>query len=133
MRKTYYGSPTWFVATFILFSVAAFVLLILKGEFAANVINYIEVIIALGVLLLFAWASLFIIVDSKTITRRLALFFVSTHNFSDVKGFREVSDTDIYGTSKVMQIRFKNGDKWNLGMLSKKDVKEILETIKRHQ
>jgi hypothetical protein len=132
MKKTYYNSPVLPVATFIGFSIAAFLFLILKGSYFINAIDYVEGIAGVGVFCLFAWASLFITVNSETVTRRLALLFVSTHDFSDVEEIGEVSDTDIYGTSKVMQIRFHDGEKWNLGMLSKKDMKEIMEIIQKN-
>lgn len=89
----------------------------------------------LGVLLFLGWASLFITIDthSRTITRRLALFFVSTHNIFEVEDIREVSDSDIYGTSRTMQLRFTDGDKWNLGMLNRKDMRELIDNIRKYQ
>jgi hypothetical protein len=133
MKKTYYNSPALPVATFVLFSIAAFVLLILKREFWVNEANYIEVIASVGVLCFVAWGGRFFTISKDIITRRVLFLFAAEHKCSDVEEVREVSDTDIYGTSRFMQIRFKNGDRWNLGMLNKKDVAELLEVIKKHQ
>jgi hypothetical protein len=47
-----------------------------------------------------------------------------------VEEIREVSDTDIYGTSRATQLRFKNGDSWNLGMISKKDKAAIMKSLR---
>ena len=121
--------------TFVAVVVAMFLILTSEGHFVGNAINYLVTMVVLGVLLLLGWASLFITIDtqSRTITRRLALFFVSTHNLAEVENIRQVSDSDIYGTSKTMQLRFKDGDKWNLGMLNRKDMRGLIGIIQKQQ
>jgi hypothetical protein len=44
----------------------------------------------------------------------------------------EQTDTDYLGTNKYTQVRFRNGDRWNLLMFSKKDTDEIKAVLKRH-
>jgi hypothetical protein len=44
----------------------------------------------------------------------------------------EQSETDIYGTDKYTQLQFSNGDKWNLTMMSRKDLAEIKDIVSRH-
>jgi hypothetical protein len=133
MKKTYHNSPALFVMTFVAFSLLMFLILLSEGHFVGNQVNYLINMAVLGVLLLLGWAFLFITIDTQsgTITRRLALFFVSTRRISDTEDIREVSDSDIYGTSRTMQIRFKTGDKWNLGLLNRKDMRELVEAIRK--
>ncbi len=85
-----------------------------------------------AVFCLAAWISLIVTVTDKRVTRRLFLVFTSTHYLSDIEEVSDISETDIYGAQRYTQVRFKNGDKWNLLMLSTKNVKELGDVLKQY-
>jgi hypothetical protein len=133
MKQTYYGSLIIPVTVFVVGSLWGFIELTSEGAFWASRLNYLEGIAILGGFCLLCWTSMMIEIDPPTMTRRFFFLFPSTHDFSEVERVNEVRASDIYGTDRFMQIRFKNGDKWYLAMFSKEDVTEILETIRKHQ
>ena len=109
-------------------------MLALQGVFIANEVTYLEAVAAVGILCLVAWAGMIVTIneDEDTITRRLFFFRGDTYKLADITEMREVSDADTYGTHKFMQLRFKDGAKWNLAMFSKNDVKGIMNIIHAH-
>jgi hypothetical protein len=133
MKRTYYGSAIIPAIVFGVGSLWGALELMSEGAFWASRLNYLEGIAILGGFCFICWASITIEIDPPTMTRRLFFLFPRTHDFSEVEGVNEVTGSDIYGTDKLMQIKFENGDKWYLAMFSKKDVREIIETIRKHQ
>ena len=133
MKKTYYNSPIPSVFGFVVGSVWEFIYLHLQRVFAGNAINYSEFLVELGALCFLIWIGMIVEVDPPTMTRRLFFFFKQAHSISEVEESKVVTASDVYGTDRFVQIRFKGGDKWNLAMFGKKDVQEILATIKRHR
>jgi len=132
MKKTYYNSPIPSVFVFFVGSVWEFIYLHLQGTFTVNRLNYLEFLVELGILCLLIWIGMIVEVDPPTMTRRLFFFFTKTHRISEAEGSQIVTASDIYGTDRFVQIRFKDGDKWNLAMFSKKDIREIMESVRRH-
>ncbi|GEM_PF-4095411 len=132
MKKTYYGSAVLPIIVFVVGTLWEFVFLTLQGTFWVNRVNYLEFILEWGLFCFLIWSSMMIEMNPPTMTRRFFFLFPSTHNLSEVEGAQEVTATDIYGTDRFTQIRFKNGEKWNLAMFSKKDVKEIMDTVRKH-
>jgi hypothetical protein len=131
MKKTYFNSPVLPLITFIAFAVSSFLLLYFQGHFFGNETRYAVGILGIGVLCLIAWLALIIRVDQEngTITRYLFPFFVKTHALSDIVSVTDEVETDAYGKHPFTEIRFKNGDKWNLTMFSRKDVAEIKQML----
>src|ERR1700723_3859935 len=125
MKKTYYNSPIAPVFVFIVGSVWECIFLLLKGGFWTYRINYLEFLIEWGILCFLIWIGMIVEVDPPRMKQRIFFFFVKTHDVSEVGDSKIVTASDIYGTDRFVQIRFKGGDKWNLAMFSKKDVKEI--------
>jgi hypothetical protein len=84
-----------------------------------------------GIICLIGWLGLIIRIDlrDKTITRYLFPFFVKTHALSDIVSVTDEVETDAYGKHQYTEIRFKNGDKWNLTMFSRENVTELRDLL----
>jgi prepilin signal peptidase PulO-like enzyme (type II secretory pathway) len=131
MKRTYIGSPVLPLMTFFLFAASLFLVAYLEHHIVGNETRYVGVVTAVGVICIVAWLGLVIRIDlqERTITRYLFPFFVKTYSLSDVVSVVDESESDFYGKHTYTQIRFKNEDKWNLTMFSRKDVAEIRQML----
>jgi hypothetical protein len=131
MKRTYIGSPVFPLITFFVFAASLFLVTYLEHHFIGNEARYVAAVIAVGVICIIAWLGLVIRIDfqERTITRYLFPYLVKTHSLSDVVSIVDESESDFYGKHAYTQIRFKNGDKWNLTMFSRKDVAELRKLL----
>lgn len=131
MKKTYFNSPVLPLMTFFLFAVSLFLVAYFEHHFFGNEARFLSVVTAVGIICFVGWLGLIIRIDlrDRTITRYLFPFFVKTHALSDVVSVTDEVETDAYGKHPYTEIRFKNGDKWNLTMFARKDVAEIKQML----
>jgi hypothetical protein len=131
MKKTYFNSPILPLITFIAFAVSTFLLLYFQGHFFGNEARYAAGVLGVGAICLVAWLGLIVRVDREngTINRYLFLFFAKTHALSDIVSLTDKVETDVYGKHPYTQVRFKNGDTWNITMFARKDVAEIKQML----
>lgn len=133
MTKTYFCSPIIAIICFFGFIFAE----MLIGHLSFSPLEWKQgqIISALTLATLVfgvAWLGLIIRITDRTITRILFFVFIKTHNLSDVVAVEDKTDSDALGKQGFTEIRFKNGDKWNLLAFSEKNMREIKDILRQH-
>jgi hypothetical protein len=133
MKKTYFVSPAIALPSFFGFIFAEMIFNHLPfSPFSWSQHQIYGTVVLAIVLFWVAWLGLIIKITDKTITRYLFLIFSRTHDLSEVVSVEDKVDSDTLGKLSFTEVRFKNGDKWNLLMFSSKNFKEIKDILTRN-
>ncbi len=125
MRRIYYISFLWpiLVVVGVMLSSPLFIgLHFSRRWFLAEVF----LLCLIGVFALLCWSVQILTIRGDRIIRRTFFIKTATHAIRDVISVKKGDESDIYGTLHFTTITFRNGDRWNLVGIRRKDLGDLI-------